>query len=151
MDRFDLQLLSQCGSTPETHWHVAGTLGNQQTTTLVTRLSNCQSQVRLGNGPTRKAGIEPRSSALGAGTSTTDLLMQSDALQSLSSILIFLSSSYISRSLVDRWGTTVDFPTNFLHSSLFSASRSMMFHSRPVHSLMLSSHRFLCLPLRLPP
>ena len=29
--------------------------------------------------------------------------------------------------------------------------RSMMFHSRPVHSLMLSSHRFLCLPLRLPP
>ena len=23
-----------------------------------------------------------------------------------------------------------------------------MFHSRPVHSLMLSSHRFLCLPLR---
>ena len=26
-----------------------------------------------------------------------------------------------------------------------------IFHSRPVHSLMLSSHRFLCLPLRLPP
>ena len=26
-----------------------------------------------------------------------------------------------------------------------------MFHGRPVHSLMLSSHRFLCLPLRLPP
>ena len=26
-----------------------------------------------------------------------------------------------------------------------------MFHSRPVHSLMLSAHRFLCLPLRLPP
>ena len=28
---------------------------------------------------------------------------------------------------------------------------SMMFHSRLVHSPMLSSHRFLCLPLRLPP
>ena len=27
----------------------------------------------------------------------------------------------------------------------------MIFHSRPVHSLTLSSHRFLCLPLRLPP
>ena len=27
----------------------------------------------------------------------------------------------------------------------------MVFHSRPVHSLRLSSHRFLCLPLRLPP
>ena len=26
-----------------------------------------------------------------------------------------------------------------------------MFHSRPVHSLMLSSHRFLCLSLDLPP
>ena len=26
-----------------------------------------------------------------------------------------------------------------------------MFHGRPVHSLMLSSHRFRCLPLRLPP
>ena len=26
----------------------------------------------------------------------------------------------------------------------------MIFHARPVHSLMLSSHRFLCLPLRLP-
>ena len=56
-----------------------------------------------------------------------------------------------SRSLADRWGTTVDFTTSFLHSSRFSAFRSIIFHSRPVHSLMWSSHRFLCLPLRLPP
>ena len=34
--------------------------------------------------------------------------------------------------------------------SRFSAFRSMIFRSRPVHSLM-SSHRFLCLPLRLSP
>ena len=27
----------------------------------------------------------------------------------------------------------------------------MLFHSRPVHSLILSSHHFLCLPLHLPP
>ena len=60
-------------------------------------------------------------------------------------------TSYLSRSLADRWGTTVDFTTSFLHSSRFSAFRSMMLHLRPVHSLMLSSHRFLCLPLRLPP
>ena len=59
--------------------------------------------------------------------------------------------SYLSRSLADRWGTTVDFTTSFLHSSRFSALLSMIFHSRPVHSLVLSSHRFLCLPLRLPP
>ena len=58
---------------------------------------------------------------------------------------------HLSRSLADRWGTTADFTTSFLHSSRFSAFRSMLFHSRPVHSLMLSSHRFLCLPLRLPP
>ena len=59
--------------------------------------------------------------------------------------------SYLSRSLADCWGTTVDFTTSFLHSLRFSAFRSSIFHSRPVHSLMLSSHRFLCLPLRLPP
>ena len=63
-------------------------------------------------------------------------------------ILLYL---LISRSLADRWGTTEDFTTNLLHSSRFSAFRSMMFHSRPVQSLMLSSHRFLCLPLRLHP
>ena len=57
---------------------------------------------------------------------------------------------HLSHSLADRWGTTVDSTANFLHSSQFSAFRSM-FHSRPVHSLTLSSHRFLCLPLRLPP
>ena len=55
------------------------------------------------------------------------------------------------RRLSDRRGTTVDFTTSFLHSSLFSAFRSKRFHSRAVHSLMLSYHRFLCLPLRLPP
>ena len=60
---------------------------------------------------------------------------------------VFLSYSYLSRSLADRWGTTVDFTTSFLHSSWFSAFCSKMFHSRPVHSLMLFSHRFLCLPL----
>ena len=58
---------------------------------------------------------------------------------------------HLSRSLADRWGTAVDSTTNFFHSSRFSAFRSKLFHSRPVHSLMLSSHRFLCLPLRLPP
>ena len=63
----------------------------------------------------------------------------------------YFLSSYLSRSLADRWGTIVDFTTSFLHSSRFSAVRSMIFHLRPVHSLMLSSHHFLCLPLRLPP
>ena len=59
--------------------------------------------------------------------------------------------SYLSCSLADRRGTTVDFTTSFLHSSRFSAFLSMIFQSGPVHSLMLSSNRFLCLPLGLPP
>ena len=58
----------------------------------------------------------------------------------------FLFLSYLSQSLADCWRTTEDFTTGFLHSSQFSA-----FHSRPVHSLMLSFHHFLCLTLRLRP
>ena len=50
--KFDLQLLSQCGSTksclsrsvPEIHWHVAGTLSNQQT------LSLCYTHTQTGAG-----------------------------------------------------------------------------------------------------
>ena len=61
-----------------------------------------------------------------------------------------LLSSYLFRSLADHWGISVDFTTSYLHSSWFVAFRSSIFHSRPVHSLMLSSHCFLCLPLRLP-
>ena len=52
---------------------------------------------------------------------------------------------------LSRWGTTVDFTTSFLHFSRFSAFCGMIFHSRPVHSLTLSFHRFLCLLLRLLP
>ena len=47
--------------------------------------------------------------------------------ETLTYIFHFLSS-YLSCSLADRWCTTVDFTTSFLHSSLFSAFRSAMFH-----------------------
>ena len=50
-----------------------------------------------------------------------------------------------------RWGTTDDFATSFLHVSLFSTALWDLPNSRPVHSLMLSSHLFLCLPCLLPP
>ena len=59
--------------------------------------------------------------------------------------------SYLSCSQADCWGTTIDFTIGFLHSLRFLAFGSSIFHSRPIHSLMLSSHRFLCLPLHLPP
>ena len=65
---------------------------------------------------------------------------------------IWLMSSRLLLILsIPHWGTTVDFTTSFLQSSRLSAFRSKIFHSRPVHSLMLSSHHFFCLPLRLPP
>ena len=50
-----------------------------------------------------------------------------------------------------HWGTTDDFTTSFLHFSLFSAALWDLANSRPVHSLMLSSHLFLCPPCLLPP
>ena len=42
--------------------------------------------------------------------------------------------------------TTDDFAISFLHSSLVSTALWDLANSRPVHSLMLSSHLFLCLP-----
>ena len=50
-----------------------------------------------------------------------------------------------------RWGTTDDFATSFLHFPLYSTALWDLPKSRPVHSLMLSSHLFLCLPCLLPP
>ena len=54
-------------------------------------------------------------------------------------------------NLGGRCGTTDDFTTSFLHFSLFSTALLDSANSRPVHSLMLSSHLFLCLPCLLPP
>ena len=50
-----------------------------------------------------------------------------------------------------RWGTTDDLATNFLHFSLYSTALWDLPNFRPVHSLMLSSHLFLCPPCLLPP
>ena len=50
-----------------------------------------------------------------------------------------------------HWGTTDDFATSFVNFSLFSTALWDLANSRPVHSLMLSSHLFLCLPCLLSP
>ena len=50
-----------------------------------------------------------------------------------------------------RRGTTDNFTISFLHFSLFSTARWDLPNSRPVHSLMLSSHLVFCLPCFLPP
>ena len=48
------------------------------------------------------------------------------------------------------WGTTDEFATSFLHFPLFSTALWDLPNSRSVHSLMLSSHLFLCPPFLLP-
>ena len=58
---------------------------------------------------------------------------------------------YLSLNREDRLGATDDFATTFLHFSLFSTALWGLPNSRPVHSLMLSSYLFLCLPCLLPP
>ena len=50
-----------------------------------------------------------------------------------------------------RWGATDNFATSFLHFSLFPTALWDLANSGPVHSLMLSSNLFLCLPCLLPP
>ena len=52
---------------------------------------------------------------------------------------------------VDRWGTTDDLATSSLHSSRLSAFLMAAPSVKPVHSGMLSSHFFFCLPRLLPP
>ena len=58
---------------------------------------------------------------------------------------------HLSLNREGRWGTTDDFTTRFLHFSPFSTALWDLANSWPVHSLMLSSHLFLCLPCLLPP
>ena len=55
------------------------------------------------------------------------------------------SSHFIIYPLTTRvvWGTTDDFTTSFLHFSLVSTAVWDLSNSRPVHSLMLSSHLVL--------
>ena len=57
-------------------------------------------------------------------------------------------SSHLSRSCEGRWGATDDFATPF---SLFSTAFWNLANTRPVHSLMLFSHLFLCRPCPLSP
>ena len=60
-------------------------------------------------------------------------------------------SSHLSLNREGHLGTTDDFTPSFLHFSLFSTEFWDLVNSRPVHSLMLSSNLFLCLPCLLPP
>ena len=58
---------------------------------------------------------------------------------------------HLSLNRKDRWGTTDDFTTSSPHLSMFSTAFWDLANSRPVHSLMLSSHLFSLSALPFPP
>ena len=58
---------------------------------------------------------------------------------------------HLSLNREGRWGTAGEFATSFLHFPLFSTALWDLPTSGPVHSLMLSSHLFLCQPCLVPP
>ena len=71
----------------------------------------------------------------------------------LLSVLIWHHHHHLSLNHEGPWGTrtTDDFATSFLHFPPFSAALWDLANSRSVHSLMLSSQLFVCLPCLLPP
>ena len=62
-----------------------------------------------------------------------------------------LSILFYPITLGGRRGTTDEFATIPFHLDLFSAALVELAKSIPVHSLILSSHRYFCLPLFLFP
>ena len=58
---------------------------------------------------------------------------------------------HLSLNREGRWGTTHDFTISFLHLFLFFTALWDSANPRLFHSLMLSSHLFLCLLCLLPP
>ena len=62
-----------------------------------------------------------------------------------------LATKDSSGSLNGRWGIKDDRATAFLHSSLSSAFRRASPNPHPIHSDLLSSHLFFCLPFLLTP
>ena len=69
----------------------------------------------------------------------------------MSLIIIISHHHHLFLNCECRWGTTDNFATNFPYFSLFSTAFWDLPNSRPVHSLTLSSHLFLCLPCLLLP
>ena len=65
-------------------------------------------------------------------------------------LCLFHHHHHLSLNHESRRGTTDDSTTGFLHFYLFSTTLWDLANSGPVHSLMLSSHLFLCLACLLP-
>ena len=65
-------------------------------------------------------------------------------------LLLFFVHLHLSLNRGGRWSPTDDFTTSFVHFSLFSTALWDLANSRPVRSLMPSSHFFFCPPCLLP-
>ena len=63
----------------------------------------------------------------------------------------FYSILFYPITLEGRWGTTDEFTAIPFHLVMFSAALVELAKSIPVHSLILSTHLFFCLPLFLCP
>ena len=72
-------------------------------------------------------------------------------LASGTSVLLRKKNHHLSLNREGRWGTTDDYATSFFNFPLLSTALWDLVNSSSVHSLMLSSHLFLCLPCLLPP
>ena len=75
----------------------------------------------------------------------------SQSLWTMSSSILFYSILFYPITLEGRRGTTDEFATIPFHLVLFSAALVELAKSIPVHTLILSSHLFFCLPLFLFP
>ena len=99
----------------------------------------------------------PAAGSSDAASSRPSIAKASEAVPSNSSTSIVCSLQvyhhhhHLSLNCEGRLGTADDFTTSFLHFSLFSTVLLDLPNSRPVRSLMLSSHLFLCRPCLLPP
>ena len=98
----------------------------------------------------RQRNVSPRRSAE---TTTQTRQHRHSRLDSACSSCKYLDLPSLSICPIILWtvGAPHDVTTNLRHSSLSSAFLTVSLSPKPVHSQMLSSHRFLCLPLLLPP
>ncbi len=112
----------------------------------------CQDEKPLRTWPKRNRRLEQKTKTK---QTTTKNKKQKRTGEGIPPCPLFSSSSspphHQSLNREGRWGTTDDFATSFFHFPLFSTALWDLPNSRPVHSLMLSSHLFLCPPCLLPP
>ena len=152
--------MQQCSPSQLDHRWGKSTVVHRTTRTVVVHRRGC---LRRGTGKTwtcTEGGLDRNVDLPGhcSGKSTIVYRATPTRLVSLNNTTFIASgrphliiSSHLSLNRGGRWGTTDNFATSFLHFSLFSTALWDLANFRPVHSLILSSHLYLCLLCLLPP